>query len=169
MRTDAQLKAVDEAVAVIIDKLSPLGVRNKNDIRIIDQKDPDSMSILKCDVEFLPTSAIENLNVLYKEHGLLPMASKTSTGIRLTFGILDKKENDGSFWFQLKNEKSGSSVEFTGSQAIEAYSEFQECAESRITFEWGGMQISTKDTDWKYRTSNTVGLSEDATWLMIVK
>lgn len=87
MRTDAQLLAIDEAVAVIIDKFSPLGVRDKNNIRIIDQQDPDSMPLLKFDVEFLPTSAIENLNNLSQEHGLLPMASKTSIGIRLTIGF----------------------------------------------------------------------------------
>jgi hypothetical protein len=65
------------------------------------------------------------------------------------------------YWLQLKNDKRGIIIQISGTEAEQAYPILTECIDYGMSFEWGGMQIETKSSDWQYRDSNTMGIGPD--------
>ena len=78
-----------------------------------------------------------------------------------------KEEVAGEYFLQLKNEKQGIFIQINGEQAKEAKEVLQGEAKTLGAFEWGGMTIDTRDSDWKYRDSTTVGSPGSEPWFMM--
>lgn len=60
-----------------------------------------------------------------------------------------KDQQDGTFFIQFDNPTRGVSVRIYGRQGKEAQEEYLDCHASGLEFEWGGMKIDTRDSNWK--------------------
>lgn len=87
MHMDVQELSVEQAVEKIISYFSPMGITEKKHVQIIEPEAKGQYTKFKFNIEFMPFSVMEKCVEICNLYGLLPMASRSGTGIVITIGF----------------------------------------------------------------------------------